>query len=166
LAIQHDIAGAALYQRTSYRVNRFHYSNDKQFSKVRINMKNSTVAVVENDVAILTAIGRLLRAMGYLPELYESAEQFLNRSSPAQIDCLLLDIDLGGMSGIELQKKLVSANVAPPIVFVTSQSDEPTIAQAIDEGCVAYLHKPFEAQSLLRALQAAEMRQMNSDCHH
>jgi len=117
---------------------------------------NYTVVVVENDPAILKAVGRLLRAYQYECELYESAESFLERQSKADIGCLLLDINLGGMSGIELQRKLVAAHKAPPIIFLTSQSDEATLVQAINDGCVAYLYKPFEAQALLQALEAAQ----------
>eukprot|EP01031_Cornospumella_fuschlensis_P020772 gene20772-25465_t len=81
------------------------------------------VAVVENDAGMLKALGRLLRAAGYMAQLYPSAEQYLQRGDHSHISCLILDIDLGGLSGIELQQLLVGAGNAPPIVFVTSQID-------------------------------------------
>jgi FixJ family two-component response regulator len=113
------------------------------------------VAVVENDFGILKAVERLLQAYGYESEIFESAELFLQRKNTQTIDCIVLDINLDGMSGIELQKKLVAQGSAPPIIFITGRGDEPTIAQAIDKGCIAFLHKPFESRALQSALNAA-----------
>ncbi|MGZ3158713.1 MAG: response regulator transcription factor [Burkholderiaceae bacterium] len=117
--------------------------------------KKPRVAIVENDFGILKAVERLLHAYGYESEIFESAELFLQRSNEKAVDCLVLDINLDGMSGIELQKKLVGQGFAPPIIFITGRGDEPTIAQAIDMGCVAFLHKPFESRSLQSALHIA-----------
>jgi FixJ family two-component response regulator len=113
------------------------------------------VAIVENDFAILKAVERLLHAYGYEPEIFESAELFLQRENKKAIDCLVLDINLDGISGIELQKKLVVQGCAPPIIFITGRGDELTIAQAIDMGCIAFLHKPFESRALQSALKTA-----------
>lgn len=113
------------------------------------------VAVVENDPGMLKALGRLLRAAGYLAQLYASAELYLQRDDQSDISCLILDIDLGGLSGIELQQMLVGAGKAPPIVFVTSQIDGSFEAAAQRLGCLAYLRKPFASQDLLAALQRA-----------
>jgi FixJ family two-component response regulator len=113
------------------------------------------VAIVENDFAILKAVERLLHAYGYDPEIFESAESFLRRANTKEVDCLVLDINLDGISGIELQKKLVTQGSAPPIIFITGRGDEPTIAQAIDMGCIAFLHKPFESRALQSALKLA-----------
>lgn len=116
------------------------------------------VAVVENDPGMLKALGRLLRAAGYMAQLYASAEQYLQRDDQAGIACLILDIDLGGLSGIELQQMLVGAGNAPPIVFVTSQIDGSMEAAAQRLGCLAYLRKPFASQDLLAALQQAALQ--------
>ena len=117
------------------------------------------VAVVENDPGMLKALGRLLRAAGYTAQLYASAELYLQSDShrdPARLPaCLILDIDLGGLSGIELQQMLVGAGRAPPIVFVTSQIDGGIEAAAQRLGCLAYLRKPFDSHDLLAALQLA-----------
>ena len=113
------------------------------------------VAVVENDPGMLKALGRLLRAAGYLAQLYASAELYLQRDDQSDISCLILDIDLGGLSGIELQQMLVGAGKAPPIVFVTSQIDGSFETAAQRLGCLAYLRKPFASQDLLAALQRA-----------
>jgi FixJ family two-component response regulator len=117
------------------------------------------VAVVENDAGMLKALGRLLRAAGYMAQLYPSAEQYLQRGDHSHISCLILDIDLGGLSGIELQQLLVGAGNAPPIVFVTSQIDGGMEAAAQRLGCLAYLRKPFASQDLLAALQQAARHQ-------
>jgi FixJ family two-component response regulator len=113
------------------------------------------VAVVENDPGMLKALGRLLRAAGYLAQLYASAELYLQREERGDVSCLILDIDLGGLSGIELQQMLVGAGNAPPIVFVTSQIDGGFQAAAQRLGCLAYLRKPFASEDLLAALQRA-----------
>lgn len=113
------------------------------------------VAVVENDPAMLKALGRLLRASGYMAQLYASAELYLQRNDHGDIACLILDVDLGGLSGLELQQMLVGLGMAPPIVFVTSQIDNRTEAAAQRLGCLAYLRKPFASHDLLQALELA-----------
>lgn len=113
------------------------------------------VAVVENDQAMLKALGRLLRASGYAAQLYPSAEGYLQRTETTAVACLILDIDLGGLSGIELQQMLVGSGLAPPIVFVTSHAEDRFEAAAQQLGCLAYLRKPFASADLLRALESA-----------
>jgi FixJ family two-component response regulator len=111
------------------------------------------VAIVENDGPMLKALERLLRASGYAAEMYASAEAFLARSSTPRVCCLILDIDLGGLSGIELQQNLVERGRAPPIIFVTSQAEGHYRERAFALGCLAYLRKPFASQELLEALR-------------
>lgn len=113
------------------------------------------VAVVENDLSILKAVERLLIAYGYEAETYSSAELFMRRNSKKTVSCLVLDINLDGISGIELQRILVARGAAPPIIFITGRGDESTIVQAIEQGCIAFLHKPFESHTLRAALNAA-----------
>ncbi len=120
-----------------------------------MNSAKSLVAVVENDTAMLKALERLLRASGYRSELYASAELFLARSSAEDLDCMILDIDLGGINGLELQRSLVNAGTAPPIIFVTSQADAHYQQSAHALGCLAYLKKPFTSQELLAVLPGA-----------
>ncbi len=115
---------------------------------------NSIIAVVENDPAMLKALERLLRASGYAPETFVSAESYLARSG-SPVGCLLLDIDLGGISGLALQRRLVDAGTAPPIIFITGETDASARSQAMEQGCLAYLRKPFESAALLSALQGA-----------
>ena len=87
--------------------------------------------------------------------LYSSAERFLREHSPASLGCLVLDIHLGGMSGLDLQQKLVAKGSKLPIVFVTAQDDVDFRQQAQHAGCVAYLHKPVPGVFLLEAIRKA-----------
>lgn len=111
------------------------------------------VAIVENDGAMLKALERLLRASGYASEMFASAEQYLARQGTPSVGCLILDIDLGGISGIELQQDLVERGRAPPIIFVTSQADSDFRERAFALGCLAYLRKPFASRELLEVLR-------------
>jgi len=114
-----------------------------------------TIAVVEDDSPLRQAIARLLDVHGYATETFSCAEDYLLRESGVAVDCLLLDIKLQGMSGIELHKELLVQGKAPPVIFITGKDDESVIAQAIDLGCIAFLHKPFESRSLQSALNTA-----------
>jgi FixJ family two-component response regulator len=120
---------------------------------------NPVVAIVENDAAMLKALERLLRASGYASELFPSAELYLARAAGAAVGCMILDIDLGGISGIELQQRLVERGNPPPIIFVTSQIDSVLQERAKALGCLAYLRKPFASHELLQALRAVQQLQ-------
>jgi len=113
------------------------------------------VAVIDDDVDIRKAIGRLLKAHGFRLESFASAEAFLARDSAHELACLVLDIHLGGISGIELQRRLKDAGTRLPIIFVTAIEDEATRCAAMAAGCVAYLRKPFAARLLIDAIDNA-----------
>src|SRR5262249_22448964 len=113
------------------------------------------VAVIDDDQSVLHAIGCLLRAHGYRVEGYTSAEAFLSRGSKAELACLVLDIELGGMSGIELQHHLRASDSKLPIVIVTADEDESTRRKTMDAGCAAYFRKPFFAKPLICAIGKA-----------
>jgi FixJ family two-component response regulator len=114
-----------------------------------------TVAVVEDDPSMLRSIERLLNAHGYETEGYASAETFLESDFAGAIGCLVLDIHLGNMSGIELRRRLRDSGFRLPVIFVTAVDDEALEAEAVDAGCVAYLHKPFAAKLLIAAIHQA-----------
>lgn len=115
------------------------------------------IAIVDNDLSLLKALARLVRAFGYQAEMYASAEEFLLRREITPVDCLLLDINLDGMSGLALQKRLRSDNstipnaLLLPVIFISGRDDLATIGEAIDYQCTAYLHKPVDA-NILRTL--------------
>jgi FixJ family two-component response regulator len=114
-----------------------------------------TVAVVEDDPSMRRSIERLLNAHGYQTEGYASAETFLGRDSANPIGCLVLDIHLGNMSGIQLRRQLRDSGFSLPVIFVTAVDDDALEAEARDAGCLAYLHKPFAANLLLSAIHDA-----------
>jgi FixJ family two-component response regulator len=114
---------------------------------------NRTIAVVDDDVGMLKSIERLLVALGYKPRLFESAEKFLSETAAVDADCLILDVNLGGMSGLELRRRLAGNGRNIPVIFVTASEDELTRTQADEIGCVAFLPKPFPAQALVDALR-------------
>jgi len=112
-----------------------------------------SVAVVEDDPSMRKSIERLLNAHGYHTVAYDSAEAFLAGQPLTPIDCLVLDIQLQGMSGLQLQHQLFKSGSNLPIVFITAVDDAALEAQATEAGCVAYLHKPFPAEHLLSAIE-------------
>jgi len=113
------------------------------------------VAIVEDDPSMRRSIERLLNANGIETKGYDSAEKFLASESARAVDCLVLDIHLGKMSGIQLRLRLRDIDAVLPVVFITAVDDEALEAEARDAGCVAYLHKPFAAKLLLKAIDEA-----------
>ena len=113
------------------------------------------VAVVDDDSSMLGATRDLLEACGFTTRTFASAEEFLDHGAPSQVDCLLLDIHLGGMSGIELRRRLKISDANLPVIFITALDDEDTRVQAQQAGCVAFLHKPYSARQLVDAIEKA-----------
>ena len=111
------------------------------------------VAIVEDDAATRESLVRLLRASGYTTTAFASAEEFLQSAIVGSAVGLVLDIHLGGMSGIELRRYLLSARSTIPVVFITARDDEATRVEAVAVGCVDYLQKPFESSRLISALE-------------
>lgn len=114
-----------------------------------------TVAVVDDDASLRRSVGRLLNAYGFAAVEYASAEAFHVRDPKTPIDCLVLDIDLGGMSGIELQRRLKGAGAMLPIIFITALEDMRLQTEAEQAGCIAYLRKPFAGSVLIDAVKNA-----------
>jgi FixJ family two-component response regulator len=108
--------------------------------------------VVDDDASMLKSITRLLTAYGFVTQTFTSAEALLARGDTCAATCLLLDIHLGGISGIELNRRLSAAGSRCPIIFMTAIDDEATRQEAIDAGCIAFLRKPFGANLLLDAI--------------
>ncbi|MBY3099981.1 MULTISPECIES: response regulator transcription factor [Rhizobium] len=114
-----------------------------------------TVAVVDDDASLRRSLGRLLNAYGFLAEEYASAEDFLARDRKTAIDCLVLDIDLSGMSGIDLQRRLKAEGTVLPVIFITALEAGSVKAEAEKVGCVAYLQKQFSGAALIAAINNA-----------
>ena len=117
--------------------------------------RQKIVAVVDDDSSMLGATKELLEARGFVTKAFASAEEFLDYDAHAQVDCLLLDIHLGGMSGIELRRRLTVSGATLPVIFITALDDEDTRAQAQQAGCVAFLRKPYSARQLFDAIEKA-----------
>ena len=114
-----------------------------------------TVYVVDDDESIRRALKRLLRSMGYHAVTFDSAEEFMEATSCRGEGCLVLDIRLPGMTGLDLQEKLVSLGAKYPVIFMTAHDNLQWQERAKKAGAVAYLRKPFDEQSLLNAIQLA-----------
>ena len=109
------------------------------------------IAIVDDDQSVREAITSLLRSVGMVVDLFPSAEEFLKSVSLKEIKCLILDVRLTGMSGIELQERLVSAHHKIPVIFITAHaSDSETRTRAMQAGAVDFLHKPFSHEALLK----------------
>lgn len=113
------------------------------------------VAVVDDDQDLLRGLQRLLNASGYDTEVFSSGEAFLDGVAASKATCLLLDIHLGGISGIELRRRLSKIGSKLAIIFMTAVDDEAIHLEAIESGCVAFLHKPFAARALVDAIGIA-----------
>ncbi len=128
--------------------------NDDLSSLLACQMQN-LVFVVDDDASMLRSVARLLRQLGYESVLFPSAEAFANHSDFDRVACVLLDIDLGHVSGIELRHRLKAANISVPIIYVTGNDNPAVRTAALQSGCLAYLPKPFSAKSLMEPLQRA-----------
>ena len=113
------------------------------------------VAVVEDDVSMMTGIERLLWAHGFGTETYASAEAYLDRAAASKATCLVVDIHLRGISGIELRRRLAASGATQAVIFMTAVDNESTRKEAIAVGCIAYLPKPFPANLLIDAIGKA-----------
>lgn len=113
---------------------------------------NSTVAVIDDDASVREALRGLLKSAGFRAEVFASAEEFLDSRRLANTACLILDVRMSGMSGLELQEHLIASNRAVPIIFITAHGDEEARARALERGAVEFLQKPFSDETLLDAI--------------
>jgi FixJ family two-component response regulator len=124
-------------------------------SEIPLPTRQKVIAIVDDDSGTLDAIGLLLDAHGFKVQAFDSAEAFLERDAAEQVDCLLLDIHLGGLSGIGLRQRLEASGSSLPVIFMTGLDDADTRRQALRAGCVAYLQKPILARQLMDAIHKA-----------
>jgi FixJ family two-component response regulator len=114
-----------------------------------------TVAVIDDDPEMRASMASLLSAYGYCPETFDSAETFLTCASTSKATCLVVDIELGDISGVELARQLAADGFTYPIIFMTGLDDEVIQRQALAAGGVAFLRKPFPAKMLFEAIKKA-----------
>jgi FixJ family two-component response regulator len=122
--------------------------------------------VVDDDASFRTAIGRLLRAYGYEVVLYQSGDEFLESPGNKEPGCILLDIRMPGLSGLELQDRLRKLDSILPIVFLTGHGDIPTSVRAIKAGAEDLLSKPVEKKVLIEAIERALARYRERRAEH
>src|SRR5262245_30724422 len=116
------------------------------------------VFVVDDDLSVREALGSLIRSAGLKVETFASAREFLARPRADLPSCLVLDVRLPGLSGLELQKRMAEVNIEIPTIFITGHGDVPTTVQAMKAGAVEFLTKPFRDDDLLDAIQQAIKR--------
>lgn len=115
----------------------------------------SCIAVVDDDDSVCRSLARLLRASGFKPVTYRSAEAFLEDTQHSHFDCLILDIQLSGMTGFELQERLTSSGLAAPVIFITALYESEVHERALGSGCAAVLRKSDPGERVLAALARA-----------
>lgn len=116
---------------------------------------NETVFIVDDDPEVRTALGLLLKSVGLTTEAFESAQSYWQQYDRERAGCLLLDLRMPGMSGLELQEKLNALSYHPPIIFITGHGEVPTAVQAMKFGAVDFIQKPFSDQQLIDRVQQA-----------
>jgi FixJ family two-component response regulator len=116
---------------------------------------DAIILVVDDDVSVREALGSLIRSAGLTVETFASAQELLARPRPEGPSCLVLDVRLPGLSGLDLQKRLAEINLDIPIIFITGHGDVPTSVKAMKAGAIEFLTKPFDDQELLDAIQKA-----------
>jgi FixJ family two-component response regulator len=119
------------------------------------------ISVVDDDPDVLQSAELLLSAWGYHTKLFASAADFLGAASTLEAACLVIDIHLGEISGLELVRALCAQGFASPVIFITGSRDELHRRQAMELGCAAFLLKPFSAEGLIEAVAKAIGSKLN-----
>jgi len=120
-----------------------------------IRKKGTMVAIVDDDDLMRSALQGLLKSVGLSAQAFASAEEFLKSGQRHQVGCLVADIRMPGMSGLELQAKLNADQCRIPTIFITAHGDEKMRMQALRAGAVEFMAKPFDDEALLESVRAA-----------
>ena len=123
-----------------------------------MNPEEPIVFAVDDDASMREALSRLFRSVGMQAQIFASAQEFLRFKRPDAPACLVLDVRLPGLSGLDLQRELAAANRGIPIIFITGHGDIPMSVEAMKAGAVEFLTKPFRDQALLDAINQAIQR--------
>ena len=114
-----------------------------------------TISIIDDDQVVREATGDLVQSLGYDVLTFESAERFLESGRLAETSCLITDLHMPGLSGLDLQSRLIAEGQRIPVIFVTAFPEERFRRQAMDAGAVGFLSKPFDEESLIRSLETA-----------
>jgi len=117
--------------------------------------KTGLIAIVDDDEPLREALGSVLKAAGFVIDTFASAEAFLDSPRRSNTSCLILDVRLPGMSGIELQRRLLDANCTVPVIFVTAHGDASLRDLVMKAGAAGFLNKPVRSDTLLKEIHAA-----------
>src|SRR5260370_25979793 len=120
--------------------------------------KSPLVCVVDDDISVRESVEVLIRGEGLVVEMFDAAERFLGQARPEPPACLIVDLSLPGMNGLELQEALVQAGADAPTIFLTGDGDIPTSVQAMKAGALEFLTKPYDADDLVAAVRHAISR--------
>ncbi len=123
--------------------------------QARSAIERSLVVVIDDDESLRESLPDLLREFGFAAHAFSSAEEFLSSDSNGQTKCLILDVAMPGMTGLDLQQELRRRGQEIPIIFVTAHKDDTVRARALEQGAVEFLFKPFSDTALLEALNKA-----------
>ena len=113
------------------------------------------ISIVDDDDSLRNSLNNLIRSVGFGVQGFPSAEAFLNSNQLRDTACLILDVRMPGMNGLELQRHLVATNYGIPIIFITSHADDNARTRALEAGAVDFLYKPFREEALLDAIYKA-----------
>jgi FixJ family two-component response regulator len=113
------------------------------------------ISIVDDDDSLRNSLNNLIRSVGFGVQGFSSAEAFLKSNQLHDTACLILDVRMPGMNGLELQRHLVATNYGIPIIFITSHADDNARMRALEAGAVDFLYKPFREEALLNAIQTA-----------
>jgi FixJ family two-component response regulator len=127
---------------------------------------NAVIAVVDDDPSVRKGLERLIRSLGWHTETFASAQEFLDHPRTEAPSCLVLDLQLPGLSGLDLQKRMAESGLETPIVFLTGHGDIPASVKAMKAGAVEFLTKPVDEQDLLKAIQEAIERDRSKREEH
>jgi FixJ family two-component response regulator len=124
-------------------------------SDTAIRSQDHMISIVDDDESVREATKGLVRSLGYAAATFSSAEEFLSSDRVHATSCVIADVQMPGLSGIDLQHRLVAQGLRLPVIFVTAFPDERTRRRAIDAGAVDYLSKPFSDEQLVSSLNTA-----------
>ena len=127
---------------------------------------NPFIAIVDDDLSVREGLESLIQSAGWRVETFASAQEFLARPEAEAPSCLVLDLQMPGLSGLDLQKKMAEVNLEVPIVFLTGHGNTPASVQAMKAGAVEFLTKPFDEEELLRAIREATERDRIARVRH
>ena len=113
------------------------------------------ISVVDDDESLRESLGSLIRSVGFGVKAFASAEEFLNSEHSRVSDCLVLDLRMPGINGLELQRRLRASDSEIPVIFISAHGDEEARSRALREGAVDFLSKPFSEEALLTAIHTA-----------